>query len=765
MIKTNLKNSLIQSFYDKFSAFSDVKNYLFIGKVTEWDNEQSPPNASDSLNEELEAWRNMLLCKTLSSDDVAFVIKRINWEFEKVFDQYDDSIELYSDTENYNFYVFTSDKNVYKCISNNNGSESTFEPSGTSTDNIITQDGYIWKYMYSVRPELEDFITEEYIPVELLDELFYTDQRALQLNVQQDAKQNKNGSITSIQITQTGATYPFAIDYDSDPEDPSMLPQHIVQENVSVGSTTIKLNPLTNISKVNDIFKDDYVVYISSGTGSGQVRSITGYTGESATATVSPAFTEQIAAGAYYKILPKVVIAGDGNNATAISVLNPLTKFIESITILDGGNNYRKATVTIKTKRTNDKEITKARAIFSPVNGHGYSSVVELGCRDIMIKAFFDKEEIQSNNFYNDYRQVGILQDPELLGVTTPKQKYTLDIENINATTAIKLSGNYSSFITILQTNPNLIVKQGSDDNLSQAQGTYLSFDSATQTLILKTVNGKFMNYPASTVYPLVIEDHPSTGNDTYYPSITVVDAAPLNYYSDLTFEMDDVVLGEDSKTTGIVLDWKPTFFGTDGKLVLTDLSGTFDESYYNDAGTLINGERIIAFSGISMTTGISGFNENKVGVIKNVSKSGLTEGKNSYRTTTVLTLRSISSPDSDLLSPSDFSEDDFIKQESSGATGIVVSWKVSEDLTTGTLILTGTDGIFDPTPTSAQKILKLIDGTYTSTYKDFEIGVWDFPLLPEVSRYSGKMLYIENIRPVVRGDDQMEEFKIIIGL
>jgi hypothetical protein len=26
-------------------------------------------------------------------------------------------------------------------------------------------------------------------------------------------------------------------------------------------------------------------------------------------------------------------------------------------------------------------------------------------------------------------------------------------------------------------------------------------------------------------------------------------------------------------------------------------------------------------------------------------------------------------------------------------------------------------------------------------------------------------MLYIENIRPVVRGDDQMEEFKIIIGL
>jgi hypothetical protein len=761
MLKTNLKNSLIQSFYDKFSAFSNIKNYLFIGKVTEWDNETLPPTADDSLNEELEAWRNMLLCKSLNSDDVAFVIRRINWEYNKVFSQYDDVIELYSETNNYDFYVYTSGKNVYKCISNNNGSFSQYEPSGTSTDDIITQDGYIWKYMYSVRPELEDFITEEYIPVELLDELFYTDQRSLQLTVQQDAKQNKNGAITSIQVTQTGASYPFAIDYVTNPEAQIF---HVVQETVNVGSFTIKLNPLSDISRINDIYKNDYVVYIYSGTGSGQVRKITAYNGESCIATVSEAFTEQITTDSYYKILPRIEIIGDGRNAVAIPILNPLTKMIESVTILNGGENYRKAIVEIKSKRTNDIDLTKARAILAPVNGHGYSSIIELGCKDLMIKSYFDKEEIQDNNFYNDYRQVGLIQDIELLNEITPKQKYTLDIENLNATTALTLGGNYSTFVSVLQSNPNLIVKQGSDDNISQAQGTYLSFDSTTETLILKTVNGKFMNYPSSTVYPLVIEDYPTTGTDTYYTSVNVLNCAPLNYYSDLTFKLDDTILGEDSKTTGTVVDWKPTFFGTDGKLVVTDVNGSFDESYYNDSGDLINGERIIAFSAVNMTSGISGFNENKVGIIKNISKAGLTEGKTSYRTTTALTLRSVNNPITDTFSETDFSEDDIIKQETSGATGIVVSWKLSDDKTTGTLLLTGVDGAFDPTPTSGQRILKLVGGSYTSTYKDFNVGIYDIKL-PEVSRYSGKMLYIENIRPVVRGDDQMEEFKIIIGL
>ena len=760
MLRTNFKNSVIHSFYDKFSSFSDTKNYLFIGKVSEWENDNSPPTALDSLKEELDAWKNMLVCKRINSSDVVFVIRRIDWTYQTKYAQYDDASGLYSETTPVNFYVLTSDNNVYKCISNNNNSSSLYSPIGTSTEEIITQDGYIWKYMYSIRPELQDFITEEYIPVEYLDELSYTDQRSLQLDVEQDAKANKNGSISNIKMTQVGSSYPFAIDYilGDHPEEID----HLVQMNIPVGGTTIRFSINSDISRIDNIYDDNYVVYIYSGTGSGQVRTITNYDGSTGIATVDEAFTDAVTTSSYYKILPKIEITGNGTGAIAIPVINPSTKLIDSISVIDGGQNYKDVSVEIKTSKTTESEKTKARAIISPFNGHGSSALVELGCKDVMILTKFDKEQIQNLKFYNDYRQVGIIQDISVTGETESSQTYTFDIENINSTTSIVLSGEYSTFLSAIQANPTLIVKQGSDDNLGQAQGTYSSFDVETNTLILKTVNGKFLNYnpnaSSATVYPLVIEDYPSLGTDTVYTDIIVTKTSPLNYYSDTTFLQDQIILGQDSKATGKVLSWKPTFFGTDGKLVVKDLQGTFIESYYNDSGTLVNGERIIGFNTVDTTTGIVGFSQDKVGIIKNTVKTEVSEGTNIFRATTVLTI--VRPSGTTPFTNADFLEDDKINQLITGAKGTVVGWSVSSDGLTGTLILSGTTGTFSNSFNSAYSLQKLVNGFYVT-----QEAVISTISLPEVNRYSGKIIYIENIRPVVRGDDQTEEIKIIIGL
>jgi hypothetical protein len=756
MLRTNFKNSVIHSFYDKFSDFSDTKNYLFIGKVTEWENDNTPPTTLDSLKEELDAWKNMLVCKRISLNDIVFVIRRIDWTYNTKYTQYDDSSDLYSETTPVNFYVLTSDNNVYKCISNNNGGASQYSPIGTSTEEIITQDGYIWKYLYSIRPELQDFMTEEYIPVEYLDELSYTDQRSLQLDVEQDAKANKNGSISNIKVTQIGSSYPFAVDYilGDNPE----TVDHLVQMNIPVGGTTIKFNTNSNISRIDNIYNDNYVVYIYSGTGSGQVRTITDYDGSTGIATVDEGFTDAVTTSSYYKILPKIQITGNGTGAIAIPVVNPTTKLINLISVIDGGQNYKDVTVEIKTSKTTESEKTKARAIISPFNGHGSSALIELGCKDVMILTKFDKEQIQNLKFYNDYRQVGIIQDISVTGESQSSQTYTFDIENINSTTSMILSGDYSSFLSIIQANPTLIVKQGSDDNLGQAQGTYSSFDITTNTLILKTVNGKFMSYPSSTVYSLVIEDYPTVGTDTVFANIDITKTSPLNYYSDTTFLQDQIILGQDSKATAKVLSWKPTFFGTDGELVVKDLRGAFIESYYNDSGTLVNGERIIGFNTVDTTTGIVGFSEDKVGIIKNTVKTQVSEGTNIFRATTVLTIvrPSGTTPFTDI----DFLEDDSINQLITGAKGTVVGWSVSSDGLTGTLILSGTTGTFSNSINSTYSLQKLVNGFYVT--QDAVISIIS---LPEVDRYSGKIIYIENIRPVVRGDDQTEEIKIIIGL
>jgi hypothetical protein len=266
------------------------------------------------------------------------------------------------------------------------------------------------------------------------------------------------------------------------------------------------------------------------------------------------------------------------------------------------------------------------------------------------------------------------------------------------------------------------------------------------------------MSYPSSTVYSLVIEDYPTVGTDTVFANIDITKTSPLNYYSDTTFLQDQIILGQDSKATAKVLSWKPTFFGTDGELVVKDLRGAFIESYYNDSGTLVNGERIIGFNTVDTTTGIVGFSEDKVGIIKNTVKTQVSDGTNIFRATTVLTIvrPSGTTPFTDI----DFLEDDSINQLITGAKGTVVGWSVSSDGLTGTLILSGTTGTFSNSINSTYSLQKLVNGFYVT--QDAVISIIS---LPEVDRYSGKIIYIENIRPFVRGDDQTEEIKIIIGL
>jgi len=755
MLKTNFKNSITKSFYDKFSSFSDTKNYLFIGKVTEWEDDTIPPVSVDSLNEELNAWKNMLACKRINADDVAFVIKKINWNYNTVYQQYDDILDLFSETTPLQFYVLTSENNVYKCIFNNNRAPSQYEPYGTGLEEIITQDGYIWKYMYSVRPELEDFVTEEYIPVEFLDELSYTDQRYLQLDVQQDAKINKNGSISNIVVTQIGAPYSFAIDYDTIEVDGSIA--HLVQLNVVAGTSSIKFNTNTNISRMDNVYNDNYVVYIYSGPGSGQVRTIISYNGTTGVAVVDQPFTENISTSSYYKILPKIEIIGNGTGVVAVPVINPLTKQIDHISVLNGGLNYKEAIATVKTTKTLNSEKTLVRVIISPFNGHGSNPLIELGCKNLMIKTKFIKN-IENLNFYNDYRQVGLIQNISILGEEEQEQTYAIDIENINSTTSMVLQGNYQQFVGILQQNPDLIVKQGSDNNISQARGSFLSFNEQTKTLILRTINGKFSAFPASTVYPMVIENWPIDGSDTTFDDISIINTSPLNYYNDFTFLPNETILGETSKSTAEIVNWTPKFFGTDGTLVIKKLKGTLIESYYNDSGQLINGENIISFSSVNTNSGIQGFSNSKVGVIKNLYRTQVQEGLNTFRATTVITIVRPAGIDTPF-TKTDFSEDDGIKQLTTNAEATVVGWSVSDNGTIGTLMVSGTFNSFQTNTNLGYKLQKLINGAYST-----QDAVITQIILPQVIKYSGKIIYIKNIRPVVRGDDQEEEIKLIIG-
>jgi hypothetical protein len=114
----------------------------------------------------------MFAAKKVTATDVELVIPRVNWTANTKYRQYDDTIAL-SDLITGNtiqnlkpFYIITSAKNVYKCLSNNFSSNSTVEPTGdysTSNGAISTADGYIWKYMFNVKSS-NKFLNTDWIP-------------------------------------------------------------------------------------------------------------------------------------------------------------------------------------------------------------------------------------------------------------------------------------------------------------------------------------------------------------------------------------------------------------------------------------------------------------------------------------------------------------------------------------------------------------------------------------------------------------------------
>jgi hypothetical protein len=188
-----------EQFAEAFSETSNTIMYLFIGKNTEFPDDNAPPTPVNSTaNIEFTPWRDMYGAKRITTADVTHAIPRHNWTTATVYDQYDHTdTNLLED----DFYVMTEDYNVYKCISNNSGASSTTKPTGVSTSQFTTADGYIWKYMYTVTTARAlKFLTNDYIPVQKLDSDDGTDQWDVQAAA-------VDGAINFVKVTSGGSGY------------------------------------------------------------------------------------------------------------------------------------------------------------------------------------------------------------------------------------------------------------------------------------------------------------------------------------------------------------------------------------------------------------------------------------------------------------------------------------------------------------------------------------------------------------------------------
>jgi len=179
-------------------------------------------------------------------------------------------------------------------------------------------------------------------------------------------------------------------------------------------------------------------------------------------------------------ITSTISIVGDGEGATAAAVI--ANGAVSDIVVTTSGNNYTYATAIL----TANPSYTGTGAVLtvgiSPIGGHGYDLLSELGCHVVMITAEYNATENGALPTDIDFRQVGLLANPmvRLNGTSSYANSYLY-----NLSTGIMVSPGVDIY------SQDEIVYQGASLATATFFGTVLHFDTNTNVLFLINTVGE----------------------------------------------------------------------------------------------------------------------------------------------------------------------------------------------------------------------------------------------------------------------------------
>ena len=385
---------LVESFSE---AAADVL-YVFLGRPGGWPVDTAPPApTSDVDSVDFDFWRSMLAARRVTSSDVSHVVPRYNWTTGKVYRQYKtNDASLYDVPASSNtFYVVTTDYNVYKCLFNNKGAASANKPTGTSTTTVIADDGYHWKFLYTIDAgEALKFLTNTHMPVKTLTE----DDGSAQWDVQDAAA---SGPINIIDVTAGGSAYAAH------------------KGTLAAVASATSMTLAAGASAIDNIYNTSSI-YITTGLGAGGYKKIVDYNGTTKVVTLlAPGLGTVPDGTSVYYIAPTVEIAGDGTLATAwANVVGNDTGAINYVNMITLGSGYSTANVTFVANTSHGSGATATPQI-SPYLGHGGDPVQELVGKSVLLNARFEGVESGSVAVTNDFRSIGLMEGP-LLANSSP---------------------------------------------------------------------------------------------------------------------------------------------------------------------------------------------------------------------------------------------------------------------------------------------------------------------------------------------------------
>jgi hypothetical protein len=373
--------------------------YCFLSQVDPWPDENNPTAPTQDQAYIKNVFNNMFVAKQINSSDISPVTQRIDWTAGTVYDYYQDTIDMFQVGPDglfvLHFYVKNRYDQVFKCLWNNNGGPSQYEPyfqpGNYGTNNIFqgAGDGYKWKYMYTIDTgSKQKFLDNDWMPI-------------------------------------------------------------------PVGQNTP--NPVQTNAGFGDI---EVINVISPGSGYDTANSVV-----------------------------TVNITGNGTTAAAHPII--VNGSVTDVVVDNPGTNYSYASASIVSSNTALGSGAVLVAPTSPIGGHGFDPISELGCNRVMLICQFSGGETINGIDYVptdiDYRQAGIVVNPLAYvtnGNTTTIQTASEPIYKI--ATELTVSGGFGQFTS------DEIIYQGSSLNNATFVGTVLDHNLTTNVVKVINIQGSF---------------------------------------------------------------------------------------------------------------------------------------------------------------------------------------------------------------------------------------------------------------------------------
>jgi hypothetical protein len=299
------------------------------------------------------------------------------------------------------FYVLTNDNNVYMCLDNNNGSPSTVKPYSTTHESVFTDDGYVWKFMYTIPNSLANkFVSQTDIPVTTaVNSTYYSNGSISAIRVLNYGSGYSDGDelvlsgdghtanniyrLLAVTVENSGYGYveppdvvissPFdTVNFEEETD--YLAGEYLVTDEnkiylVVTGGTTGTSAPFhtETVSQSNGTTSLRFVGLAASGTASLSDTAVSTVALEGFIGFINVA---QVGSGYDPEDPPEVVITGDGEGASATARVTA-DGHIRDIIIQNRGIGYTEATVSI------DAPISGDQAVLTPeiYRGFGYNTV------------------------------------------------------------------------------------------------------------------------------------------------------------------------------------------------------------------------------------------------------------------------------------------------------------------------------------------------------------------------------------------------------